>query len=73
MSRRGTRRAIDRSMSNEEGERERTNEWETDERGGARAGAGETRGVEIGAASTGDARRDGEREERATRERGRER
>ena len=29
----------------------------------ARAGAGETRGVEIGAASTGDARRDGEREE----------
>ncbi len=63
MSRRGTRRAIDRSMSNDEGERERTNEWETDERGGARAGAGETRGVEIGAASTGDARRDGEREE----------
>ena len=50
-------------MSNDEGQRERTNEWETDERGGARAGAGETRGVEIGAASTGDARRDGEREE----------
>ena len=49
-------------MSNDEGERERTNEWETDERGDARAGAGETRGVEIGGASTGDARRDGERE-----------